>query len=297
MSPRDRELWFQVQRRANALSPDLARELLDAYRVIRESLSDAELARLITSGQFDQIVDDALLDRAFGPLRQKIVAAVESGFKSNAPNLPKAGKVDGRLAVMFDTLNPRVIGAVRELDSRVINTLREDVRDTVRAYVENGLRDGKAPKAIAREIRSVIGLTPNQLEMSDEYRVKLSLRTRKPLTEAQIDTKVAAYERRALAHSANTNARTAALDSLKLGQQLSWDDAIAKGILNPTMLWKRWVTVGDDRVRDSHQAMNGEEVPYGNTYSNGDEIPGESDFNCRCISRVFIKPQATAKAA
>jgi hypothetical protein len=49
--------------------------------------------------------------------------------------------------------------------------------------------------------------------------------------------------------NAETNARTATVDSLKLGQQLTWQDAADKGIVDLALLDKTWVTVGDDRVR------------------------------------------------
>jgi hypothetical protein len=289
VSPRDKALWLAMQRRASSLSPDLARELLDAYRIIRESLSDAELTRLITSGQLESIVDKAVLERAFAPVRQRIVEAVQRGFHGNVSQLPKAGTIDGELAVTFDLLSPDVITAVRELDSRVINTLRDDVRDTVRAIVENGLRDGDSHKTIARDLRSVIGLSPTQAENVQKYRAKLEGLTRSPLSQDQIDKKVAAYERRAIRLNADTNARTATLDSLKLGQTLSWQDAVDNGLVDPNTLWKRWTSVGDDRVRDEHVAMNGEEVPFNDSYSNGEYTPGESTYNCRCISRVFVK--------
>lgn len=43
---------------------------------------------------------------------------------------------------------------------------------------------------------------------------------------------------------------------------------------------KIWVTVGDDRVRDEHASMDGEEAPLYGKFSNGLEYPSEP--NCRC---------------
>lgn len=43
---------------------------------------------------------------------------------------------------------------------------------------------------------------------------------------------------------------------------------------------KIWVTVGDERVRDEHAAMDGEEVPLNGVFSNGLSEPSEP--NCRC---------------
>jgi hypothetical protein len=314
MSPRDRALWLRFQRRAATVEPDVARELFRAWEVIRESLTDAELTRLIASGQLDKIIDDALLDRAFGGLRVRLVQAIERGFRATLNDLPKAGKVEGTLAVQFNTLNPRVIDAARKLDSRVINTLKEDVRDVVRAHVENGLRDGRAPASVARELRAVIGLAPNQEEAVRNFRRALEgepkagdplsrvLRDRRfdrtlergaPLSEAQIETMTAAYRRKMLAFNAQTNAHTATLDSYKLGQKLSWDEARAKGVIpDGYELVKTWVQIDRPTKRESHIPMHGETVPFDSRYSNGDEIPGESEFNCACISRVSMRKVA-----
>lgn len=293
MSPRDRALWLQFQRRANALSPAMARDLMDAWRVLRESLDDAELARLIASGRIDQILDDALLDTAFAPLKERILAATKKGFQATAPEMPNVAQA----AIAFDTLAPAVIEGVRKLDSRVVNDLKDDARETVRAFVENGLRDGRTPAAVGRELRGVIGLSPTQAQNVANYETKLRALVRHPLTDAQIEKKVQSYIRRAIALNTETVSRTASLDATKLGQKLSWQDAIAKGVVNGADLWKRWVTVGDDRVREEHQAMNGEEVPFGNTYSNGEDVPGESAYNCRCLSRVFVKRPTQSNAA
>jgi hypothetical protein len=312
VTPAERALWLRMQRRAGRISPDFARSLLDAYAIIREALSPAEITRLIDAGQIDAIIDDALLDRAVLNVRATIAETVKKGFQSTIPELPKGGKVDGQVAVAFDTLNPRVIDGIRELDSRVINTLKQEIRDTVRAHIENGLRDGKAPRTVARDLRQVIGLAPNQEEAVRNFERALrgenpnasptdyKLRDRRfdallrkgELTEAQIEKMTEAYRRKMLAFNAETNARTATLDAQKLGQKLSWDAAIEKGIVDPSNLYKRWVSVGDDRVRDEHVAMHGEEVPYQNHYSNGEDVPGESTFNCRCVSLFLVRRAA-----
>jgi hypothetical protein len=273
MSPRDRALWLRFQRRASSLSPEMSRALLDAWDIIREGLTPEEIDRLLAG-------DTSLLDRAFALARSRLTQTVERGFNQAIPILPKAGKIDGVVAMQFDHLNPQVIEAIRELRSRVLNTLSDDVRETVRAYVENGLRDGKNPNAIAKDLRPIIGMSPTQAANAIKYGEKLAAAGK---TEAQVERAVATYQRKAIATNAATNARTATVDSLKLGQHLTWQDAADKGIVDLALLDKTWVTVGDDRVRDEHRAMQGETVAFENTFSNGEEIPGESTFNCRCV--------------
>lgn len=283
MSPRDQALWLRFHRRASQLSPDLARALLDAFDIIREELTPEEIDRLIQG-------DDALLDRAFIRARSRLQQAVEKGFDAAVPQLPKAGKVGGNIGVAFDTLNPKVIDAIRALDSRVIRTLKDEVKETVRAYVENGIRDGKSPRTIAKDLRPVIGLSSKQAESAEKFAQKLRDAGK---SEVQVEKSLATYQRKAIALNANTNARTATVDAMKLGQKLTWQDAIDRGIVAPGTLYKTWRTVQDDRVRPTHRAMNGETVPFENYYSNGEDVPGEADFNCRCISVMTVrKPTA-----
>lgn len=296
MSPADRRLWLRVQRRAASLSPELAKELLDAYDVIRQSLSPADIERAIESGRIDTIIDDALLDRSLLPFRDKLQQAVRKGFETT--QIPRAD-------LGFDQLSPKVVDAVREMDSRVVNTIKQDIRDVVTAHVENGLRDGVAPRTVARQIKAYVGLAPNQAKAVENYRKALEgdgnpldykLRDRRfdrrDMTPAQIDKAVAAYQRRMENFHANTIARTATVDAQKLGNRLAWQEAIDSGAVQAGTVFRRWVTVGDDRVRDEHVAMNGEEVPFDQHYSNGELVPGESAWNCRCVERYIVRRAA-----
>jgi hypothetical protein len=97
-----------------------------------------------------------------------------------------------------------------------------------------------------------------------------------------------AYRKRMEAFNAETQARTAALDAQRLGQRLSWQDAIDRGIVKTDELYRTWVSVGDDRVRPEHVEMDGEEQPYEQPYSNGETVPGESTYNCRCIEKYTV---------
>lgn len=46
---------------------------------------------------------------------------------------------------------------------------------------------------------------------------------------------------------------------------------------------KKWLTSRDDRVRDEHIPMDGEEQPLDKPYSTGEMYPGEVAIMCRCV--------------
>jgi hypothetical protein len=106
-----------------------------------------------------------------------------------------------------------------------------------------------------------------------------------------------AYRNRFIAFHADTVARTATLDASKLGQNLAWRGAIDSGAVDETSVLKRWVGVKDDREREEHLEMEGETVAFNDQFSNGEDIPGESTYNCRCIPYYYSDPEAARRVA
>jgi uncharacterized protein with gpF-like domain len=91
-----------------------------------------------------------------------------------------------------------------------------------------------------------------------------------------------------VAFNAETHARTAALDAQKLAQKLTWEQAVARGDVDGGRLKKRWTQIDRPTKRLEHIPLHGEVVPWDQPYSNGQMIPGESDFNCGCLSLFFL---------
>ena len=64
--------------------------------------------------------------------------------------------------------------------------------------------------------------------------------------------------------------------------------------------YTQWIAASDDRVRESHEEINGEIIPIGATYSNGLEYPGDTNgpieewINCRCSNAPYVVPYGYA---
>lgn len=302
--------WRVANRRAQSYIPEMAAAFLRALQAIVDAMPAQQLARIIATGNIDTIftdlVNDALFARAMAPVQGRIRSSIENSFRYVARTLPLPVQGGGVVAIRFDILNPRVIDAIRGLETRVIQSLTDDVRGTVRAMVEQGLRDGVGPRVIAQDLRQVIGLGPSQLQQVQNFRAALEgrdgrsvtnytlrdQRFKAPQTPAQVDRQVAAYLKRRIAQNAETQARTASLDAMKLGQRLSWQDAVGKGVVDGDRLMHQWIGVNDARERSDHVAMNNEVQPWQYPYSNGELIPGESTYNCRCMDRFFLSREA-----
>jgi hypothetical protein len=316
-------IFFQrAHDRIARLSPAVAIALARALRAIAASLDEPELARLIAIGAIDRVITlalaDATFDRAFLPFRVALRRAVETGFRWNTPYLPRGGKIDGTVAVVFDQLNQRVIEALRTLETRVVSGLKDSIRETVRQSIARGLEQGLAPRTIARGLRDVIGLSPTQesavanyrrlLEAGDREALTRLLRDRRfdrtlekalgkngtGLTAERIDRMVEAYRRKSVAMNADTIVTTATKDAYKIAQRESWSAAIDAGIVPSGRLQKTWRHLaGQLHPRPHHEAMDGETVPFDQPYSNGDTYAGESDpWNCHCLDLVTVARSA-----
>lgn len=86
-------------------------------------------------------------------------------------------------------------------------------------------------------------------------------------------------------NSAELIGQTAATASFEAGQVESFKDA---GVET-----HRWLTQRDDRVRDEHAALDGEEVRVGQAFSNGVEYPSEP--RCRCTLLPIIPAAASRR--
>lgn len=78
--------------------------------------------------------------------------------------------------------------------------------------------------------------------------LKQAMTTGKPLTPAQVDKMVAAYERKYLRFRSETIARTEAMRTVNFGVQDAWRQAIETGKADETLVRRRWVVAYDERT-------------------------------------------------
>ncbi len=310
MSAASRRFWLRVQRRAAEFAPEVRGPLMAGFRALADRLDAAGLERLIAQGRIDYLVsqalNDAVLAEAFQPLRMTLREGLRDATRYHARDVPLRART---VAATFDTLAPQVTEALRRLDTRVMAGLSRQVRETVREHIAAGIEAGVGPRTMAVELRAVLPLAPNQAEAVRNFRRAIerqegaaspfayelrdrrydgTLRAGEPLTTAQVRTMTDAYRRRMIAFNAETTARTAALDTMKEGNRLAWENAADAGVLDGMQLQRTWRGVLDDRERPEHVAMEGETVPMDEPYSNGQMVPGDDEYNCRCVEQFSI---------
>lgn len=315
MTPAEHLLFDRIQRRANALSPDLQRALVRAFDRIRVSFSESEITDLVKTGRIDSLIENVFSDEVLNPSLAEFRDKMRGGIVDTTRSFMK-DMATRKAPLAFDSLSPSVIEGIRTLETKVMTRLNDDVRATVRQSVRAGLEAGANPRTIARELRTVVGLAPNQeeavrnfkrmLEGADRDALTRALRDKrfdgtlkkalgadgKGLSSEQIEKMSEAYRKRMVAFNAETQSRTAALDAQKLGQRLSWKQAVDQGTVSAERLMKRRVVTMDGRQRDEHGAMNGEVRQIDEPYSNGEVISGDNSWNCRCVDSIFVASDA-----
>lgn len=88
--------------------------------------------------------------------------------------------------------------------------------------------------------------------------------------------------------------RIAETDAMRIYNQGAVDAVVANNAMASTV--KRWRTMGDEKVRDTHDYLEGMEVPFTSRFYTYDgdsaDYPGgfslpENNVNCRCIVEVI----------
>lgn len=308
MTPTEQRLYAQMTRQAASMGPEMRTALLALFDAVRGSLSDAELLRLLRVGDTEALVQTFLDVLTSDATTARFRTAMRRGYERTARAsiatlpLPRAAQV----TVAFDWLNPRIVEAVRTLESRALGTLTTDTAEVVRQVVRGGIARGVNPRALIPELRQSIGLAPAQEGFVANYRRALEsgdfakargylnrdksfdrrLKAGQPLTPDEIDRLTDRYRARWRAQNAETQARTAALDASRAGQRASWESAVSSGAVERGRLTKRWVATLDARVRPTHRDANGTTVPFDALFpvDGGVMVPGENTYNCRCIA-------------
>jgi hypothetical protein len=172
-------------------------------------------------------------------------------------------------------LNPRLEQFAITLTSTRIREIDQTTRDTIRQVLQRGLTAGDDPFAIARQIRSSIGLTRRQEAAVSNYErmlraldpealdrklrdrrsdgtVERAIRNDKTLTEAQIRSLVDRYRDRYVKYRANVIARTESIRAVQGAQWELFQDMINKGQIDARQVRRTWIHTGDAHVRNAH---------------------------------------------
>lgn len=330
----------QVREALAALEPQVRDAFLSAVGDIRRTSDPALIARLIEAGDVEGAIRAMRFEVSlFGPLDRALEDAYRGGGIAAIAGLPVIrDPFDGsRIVLGFDGRNPRAERWGRDMSSRLITAMVDEQRQVARTVIVQGLGEMRPPRQIALDLvgrintasgrreGGVVGLTKNQAAWVQNARAELEAgrfgaylsrdlrqsgldrmiaaaeKAGRPLTDAEVNRAVTAYQNNVLRYRGETIARTETITALRAGRSEGFRQLVDTGAIRDEQITREWQATGDRRTRDSHGEMNGQTVtgldtpwqlPTGTVMYPGDPngtASGEDVIQCRCFERISIK--------
>lgn len=174
--------------------------------------------------------------------RQQATAAQEGAYRRGVQDgARQLRKVN--VEIRFDHMDPHAATYARRASSRLITHINESQREAVRNLVETSVATGRTVQDIARDIRNVVGLRPDQVDSLGKFRERIS--QREGLSVDQIEGKVRRYADALLRQRGELIARTEVLSAANNGQVETWMEARRAGLIDQTF-GKEWVVTPDE---------------------------------------------------
>lgn len=304
----------------DAIERQMARDYLAEVSRIRASSTLAQVLAAIQSG--NALVQRDIFSGRYAKLAEDLRAAYIAGGNAEADSLPR------KLRTEFDPTRDSAQRAIVTAQRDMVTVLAREQGDAIQAIISHGQDIGIAPPRIARNLLGVggeggvVGLsgqdvqwltnTRNQLASGDpaimrgyfdrvrrdrryDGIVQRAIDAGRPVSQADIERITQRYAARLLDTRAETVASIQTVEAYNAGRNQLYAQMIEDG-LDPARITKRWKSRGDEKVRLSHRAMNGQVVPGGAPFitPRGARMmhPGDSSLGapmseiarCRCRS-------------
>lgn len=321
------------------LEPQLRAAFLEAIDRITSTVEIKRVAALIEAGQIDAAMAALNINPTlFSGLHEAERAALVTGGNLVLSGLRIRDPFTGsRVVLGFDGRAIRAEQWAAQASSRLITEIVDDQMQMAREVIRAGIESGRNPRQVALDLvgridkatgkRSggFIGLTSQQARwvMNAERQLRdldagyfsrgrrdkrydrlvmRAIRDGKPLAEADIRQITQRYRDRLLNLRGETIARTEALNALRAGRHEGYQQLIDSGKVRPDQVTVTWSATMDGRTRDSHQALNGQKIRFGQLFTSpltgarleypGDtthSAPPEETIACRCLAEYSIR--------
>lgn len=278
---------------------------------------------------------------AFNPLEEAIRQTFNAGGIVAITPLPRLKSPSGhKVVIRFDARNPRAERWLSDHGGNLISDIIRDQKQAIRSALTTGMIYGRNPRSVALDIvgrvekvtgrrtGGILGLTSNQSSFVENARQELNsgqiegyrsyltrarrdkrfdrtvlkaIKNGETLPSSTIAKMLNRYEASLLKLRGDTIARTEAMESLNASQQEAMEQTLEKTIFTDQDVEREWKATLDNRVRDSHAAMNRQKVKglqtpfvtpdgYKMRYPHDRSLgaPASETINCRCIQLVRL---------
>lgn len=324
--------------RERRYGPEIEAAFLASINLIKSEAEVRVIVQRIQAGDIEGAIAALRIDAAaFASFNNALASAFSAGGQVGAQQMPKRKPNGQRFIIRFDAQNPTAANWLRNYSSTRISGIVDDTRQGIRNFLQEGLDRGDNPRKMAldiigridpktgRRVGGLIGLTEAQegfVRNATRELSSLSVADLKNyLTRKTRDRRFDRYVTKAikdgvpipadvqakmigrmkdslLKFRGETIGRTEAMTSLHKGRYQSFMQAYTSGEVTAEEIKRTWRTAGDDRVRETHEEMDGQETtlfePYnlpggGTIMFPGDPSADASEvINCRCDEEIRI---------
>lgn len=273
-----RKTYAQAQKELESKLKDFNKRFEEKDKKKRQELADGK----ITEQQYKDWLSGQVFTRRQIENKIKQVSAVMLDYNNQAMNIVNNSRLDV-FAENYYSEAFRAQYIVNDLSFNVYNTqaIADLIKNNPQILPKWKINEEKDYKWNYQKFNNIIQQGIIQGESVDQITKRLC----KDLS-SQNENKMRMF------------ARTGITEAQNAGRQEQMNQAADMGI----EVNKRWLATHDERTRDSHRAMDGEEVPYDEKFSNGLEYPGDPSgsaaevYNCRCtIVTIYPKYEDRSK--
>ena len=314
---------------------ELQKAFNEAVQNMRKGADIQQIVRMLESGNVAGAVSAVGLDPVqFRKWDATISNAFESGGNATARLIPVTRNPQGfRTVVQFSVRNPSAEQWLRAHSAKSVTEILTDQRNMIQEHLSDGLSKGLNPRTASLDLvgrigtsgrreGGTIGLTSSQAEWVRNYREELAsdapgsalnrtLRDRRfdsavkraaeegvPVPADLREKMATSYKNRALKFRAEAIARTESMAALHQSQDEAMRQGISQGAIDAEHIGYVWHATHDDRTRESHAVMDGQEVAQDEPFITGNGVelryPGDPDgppeevINCRCWREPIV---------
>lgn len=292
---------------ADARRPFFETSLINTIDGFSQGIPTSDLVDLIRQGAFDSL-DTAIPWRDLHDqiIEGNVSAELVRGLTESADAVSAitARAVKGATGVepvlTFDSQNAEVRRFINEQVGGLITSITKDSRQSVKDIIFNSRLKQTAMHEVARDIKKVIGLRPDQtkslIKMKDAWKEQgLKKSVRDKLFGKARDKK--------LAQRANMIGRTEMMSAVNGGHEVGWQQAADQGFFDPNTAQVLWVVINDGpRLCPTCNSMEAVPRPFKGKWKvrmldhnarptgiiKHIKIPSQSHPNCRCTMTLEL---------
>jgi hypothetical protein len=162
----------EIERLAAKMEPALAKALMELLSKMQGGVDLEAIAAALKAGDVGKVV--SLIASATDAVTESAVvnAVQDTVWAAGALAATNAGQFTS-VAFQFNRLNPRLIDWLQGYSLGLIKQIKADTREAIREKLVTGMTAGDNPIKVAREIKTVTGLTRRQAKAIENYRKEL----------------------------------------------------------------------------------------------------------------------------